>query len=472
MKAIGSKRWSTRLLTILLALCVSVLFGALLISCNDEASDADADAVDLTESATVEVLRLSADIARGEKITSAKIEKVTLEASSVWIGAISNSDEVVGKYTLRDMEQGEFLLSRDVSEKKPDKIEENAVLENNNMGFKDLGFVVVTEYLTPNTGEDLGTKIQKIIDRNPNSVIYFPDGEYQTSIPIRTPANGDLSVALKLSDNAVIKAHSDWDKSNGAVIRLGGKAELNDIYIAGSNYYLEGGIIDGSGVADGVSIDHGRETSVRDVTIINTEIGLHVKHGANGGSSDADIENIRIFGNGKHSSIGLKIEGWDNTYSNMRIANVQTGVYIETAANLLRNIHCTYIGSSRLQPNYTASAGFYDVGTRNWYDNCTSTDFSTGFQIQSNNSQLIGCVARWTDAQKDSGRQVAIYKNGNWNSLARSVVAEFTAPTEVCEYLVAADGGVGHIADPIFDVNAVKGTTYSKYLYGKITWND
>ncbi len=472
MKTIGSKRKSTRLIVILLALCVSALVGALLISCNDEASSADADASDQAESKTVEVLRLSVDIARGEKITSAKLEKITLEVSKVWIGAISNPDDVIGKYTLRDMEQGEFLLSRDMSDKKPDKTEEKVVLENKNMGFKELGFIVVTEYLSANTGEDIGAEIQKIIDKNPKSVIYFPDGEYQTSIPIRTPADGDRSVSLKLSDNAVIKAHSTWNKSNGAVIHLGGKDERNNIYIAGSNYYLEGGIIDGSGVADGVSVDHGRETSVRDVTIINTEVGLHVKKGANGGSSDADIENIRIFGNGKHSSVGLKIEGWDNTYSNMRIANVQTGVYIGTSANLLRDIHCTYIANTKLLPNYTASAGFYDVGSRNWYDNCTSTDFSTGFYIQSRTSQLIGCVARWTEAQKDAVKQVAIRRVGKWDSLARSVVAEFTAPAEMCEYLVADEGGVGLIADPIFDVNAVKGTTYNKYLRGKITRND
>ncbi len=472
MKTVSSKTKSTRLILILLTLCVSVLLGALLTSCNDEADGVDDQTDGQAESATVEVLRLSVDLARGEKITPTKVEKVTLEASKVWIGAISNPDEVVGKYTLREMEQGEFLLARDFSETKPEEIVEKVVLENKDMGFKDLGFIVVTEYLTPNTGEDVGAEIQKVIDRNPKSVIYFPDGEYQTSVPIRTPADGDRSVSLKLSDNAVIKAHNDWEKGNGAIIRLGGKNERNDIYVAGSNYYLEGGTIDGSGIADGVSIDHGRETSVRDVTIINTEVGLHVKKGANGGSSDADIENIRIFGNGRPSSVGLKIQGWDNTYSNMRIANVQIGVYIDTAANLLRDIQCTYISNPRLQPNYTSSQGFYDSGDRNWFDNCTSTDFATGFYVASNRSKLIGCVARWTDAQKDSGKQVAIYKPGAWNSLARSVVADFTAPADVCEYLVAQEGGYGHITDPIFDVTAVKDTTYSKYLYGKITWND
>ena len=468
MKTVTSKLRNARLIMIMM-LCVSLLFVAALTSCNESAEEPDAS--EQAESATVEVLRLKSSVARGEKITTANFDKITLEASKTWIGAVSSPEDAIGKYALKDLEEGEFILSKYLSDTKPPEIAEKVILENKDMGFKDMGFIVVTEYLSANTGEDVGAKIQKVIDRNPKSVIYFPDGEYQTSIPIRTPADGDRSVSLKLSDNAVIKAHEDWEKGNGAVIRLGGKHERNTNYIAGSNYYLEGGTIDGSGIADGVSIDHGRETSVRDVTIINTNVGLHVKKGANGGSSDADIENIRIFGNGKVSSVGLKIQGWDNTYSNMRIANVQVGVYIDTAANLLRDIQCTYISTPRLQPNYTSSQGFFDSGDRNWYDNCTSTDFATGFYIASNRSKLISCVARWTDVQKDSGKQVAIAKDGKWNSLARSVVAEFTAPSDVCEYLSANPGGYGYITDPIFDVTAVKGSAYEEYLHGKIMWN-
>ena len=45
-------------------------------------------------------------------------------------------------------------------------------------------------------------------------------------------------------------------------------------------FYLSlsaGGIIDRASVADGISIDGGRETAVRNVSIKHTGIGLHIK---------------------------------------------------------------------------------------------------------------------------------------------------------------------------------------------------
>jgi hypothetical protein len=298
-------------------------------------------------------------------------------------------------------------------------------------------------------------------------VLFFPDGEYLLSKPICTPANPEHSVCLNLSNYAVIKAMDTWD-SDEALIRLGAAEPFNTIMVNGSNYYLSGGIIDGNGRADGVAVDHGRETSVRDVTIVNTNVGLHVKDGANGGSSDADIENIRIYGNGSPSSVGLLIEGWDNTFSNMRIANVQTGVRVTTAANLIRDIQVTYISNPKSAPLQSTSVGIEDLGDRNWYDNCSSIDFATAFKVESSRSFLTSCVAKWTQAQKDSAKQVAIYTSHTWRSLARSVAAYFTAPAARCEYLVAAADGRGNIVDPIFDTAAVNGKTYEGYLEGKV----
>lgn len=474
MKKVYCKYRIVVLRAMVLMLCISILSGMFLTSCNgdDQAPDESQAAGHDTEYKTVEVLRLKEDIARGTKLTSAKFEAVTVSTSEAWIGSVTNKDDAIGKYALRDMSAGEYLVDIYISDEKPSEKPAKVVLDNHNFGFDDLGFIVVTEFLTPNTGEDLCGEIQKLIDKNPNKVIYFPDGEYIISSPIKTPSAGSVSVSLKLSDNAVIKASDDWDKTNGAMIRLGGKTQENNISIAGSNYYLEGGIIDGNGRADGVAVDHGRETSVRDVTIVNTTVGLHVKHGANSGSSDADIENIRIYGNAVPSSIGLLIEGWDNTFSNMRIANVQIGVKVTTAANLIRDIQCTYISSGRLNPIYASSYGFYDVGSRNWYDNCSSVDFSVGFMMESGSSKLISCVARWTDAQKDCERQVALRSSSTWRSIARDFVAEFSAPKVNCEYLEANTGGKGRIYDPIFNVASVNGDAYKSYLHGNVMWND
>lgn len=449
---------------ILLLLCAVLALGGALSSCTDASAAAAEQAVieDGESESLVEVLRLTEDIEVGEKITSSKFEKVSLLETEVWVGAIEQPEEAVGKYSLIALEAGDFLIPRYLSDKRVAAEEEKVDVSGVDRGFSSLGYVVVTDYVRANTGADLSYELQKIINTNPQSVIYFPDGEYVISSPIRTHAAGEVSVSLKLSDNAVIKASEDW-KDSEAMIRLGGLTQKNDINTPGSNYYLEGGIIDGSGVAKGVSIDHGRETSVRDVTILDTTVGLTVKYGANNGSSDADIENVRIYGNGSVSSVGLLIQGWDNTFTNMRIANVQTGVKIETAANLLRNVHVTYIGSNRINASYSTSVGFLDGGDRNWFDTCTSEGFATGFNIRSNRSILSSCVAKWYDDQ--NSKQVAIAAGSAWNSVARSCAAYFTADKEYCEYLTVGGGsGKGEIIDPILDVSRVNGELYKSYV--------
>ena len=168
-------------------------------------------------------------------------------------------------------------------------------------GANDLGYVVVSEYVTPSSGEDVSEALQQLIDANPNRTIYFPDGEYIISKPLRTPAEPTLSVALQLSNYAIIRAAEGWSHDE-AMICLGGKDEANNIAVAGSNYYLDGGVIDGSGVATGISIDSGRETVIRNTSIKNTELGIHVKRGANNNSSDCDITGVNIVGNNSPTS--------------------------------------------------------------------------------------------------------------------------------------------------------------------------
>ncbi|MBE7065560.1 MAG: hypothetical protein E7384_07110 [Ruminococcaceae bacterium] len=159
----------------------------------------------------------------------------------------------------------------------------------------DTGYFSVADYLKPNTNEDLSDKIQKIIDENPNRTIFFPDCTYQVSKPICTPADPSKAVSLKLSSFAIIKASDDWE-SDEAVIRICGKDPYNEIRYVGSNYSFEGGYIDGNGKANGISIDSGRETVIKETSIKNAKIGLHIKHGANNSSSDADVYGVNIVG--------------------------------------------------------------------------------------------------------------------------------------------------------------------------------
>ena len=231
------------------------------------------------------------------------------------------------------------------------------------------GYIIVTDYLQANTGEDLSDKIQKIINDNPNKTIYFPDGEYILAKPIATSGNPVNSVSLHLSNYAVLKAASNWSSSE-AIVRLGAAEPYNDIYTNGSNYYFYGGIIDGNMVANGIAIESGRETSIRNVSIKHTKIGIHIKRGANSGSSDADIDTVNIVGNYKQDSIGVFVDNaYDNTFTNMRIGGVHTGFIIKSGANCLRNIHPLYYSRNA---NIATSCGFVDERGNNFYDFCYS----------------------------------------------------------------------------------------------------
>ena len=304
----------------------------------------------------------------------------------------------------------------------------------------DMGYIVVTDYIT--TDGDVSDIIQKIIDENPNRTIYFPDGVYLISKPILTPAEPTKSVALKLSNYATIKAAEGWSHDE-AMVRLGGKDAANNIVTPGSNYYLDGGIIDGSGVAKGVSIDSGRETVIRNTSIKNVVLGIHVKHGANSGSSDCDISSVNIVGAFHEKCIGVLVEGHDNSFTNMRIAGCHIGFVIRSGANALRNIHPLYYGQNE---NYETSIGFLDERFDNYYDFCYSDEFATAFQSTGGRSLYSNCFAYWYS--KRGEKHTAFRSTDAFNSDVMNLNVGFgshNATKENTILEVANPGGRGQI---------------------------
>lgn len=312
------------------------------------------------------------------------------------------------------------------------------------------GYIIVTDYLKADGKKDVSDEIQKLIDKNPNRTLFFPDGIYLISKPLVTPANPQTSVALELSNYAIIRAKEGWNHEE-AMIRLGGKDPANNISIPGSNYYLEGGIIDGMGVAKGISIDGGRETAIRNTSIKNVTVGIHIKHGANSGSSDSDINNVNIVGNRTSGSVGVLIEGHDNTLTNMRIGGVHTGVHVCSGGNSLRNIHPLYYNSDE---NYETSCGFIDERFDNWYDFCYSDQFAIGFLSFGGKSFYDHCFVYW---YSNKGPRHTVFKsNGRFTSSVTNMnagIGKHNATTENVILDVAEDGGNGiffnlNIGDP------------------------
>lgn len=311
----------------------------------------------------------------------------------------------------------------------------------------DSTYLVATTHGVPADGKTDATEaIQRLIDNNPNRTIFFPDGTYLISRSILTPADPKRSVTLVLGHYAVMKATGDW-KEGGAVIRLGASHPYNDITINGSNYGLYGGIIDGSDVADGVSIDGGRETKIYDVSIKHTQTGIHIKKGANSGSSDADICDVNIVGNNKPNSIGVLVEGYDNTFTNMRIYRINKGVWLKGGGNSLRNIHPLYgFGKDQV---YETSCGFIIESWNNWLDFCYSDQPAVGFLLKNGASvNMTNCFVLWYNGKVPF--QTAIKSEGKFNSIVTGFRVGFHNDCPKHTLLqVSEAGGTGAILYPI-----------------------
>lgn len=332
-----------------------------------------------------------------------------------------------------------------------------------------MGYVVVTDYVAADGKTDVSDAIQRLIDANPNRTLWFPDGTYLLSKPICTPAHPRKSVDLRLSNFAVLKAAPGWT-GNEAMVRLGGIHPANDIRTVGSCYSLTGGVIDGSGVAKGVSIDSGRETKVRDVSMKFVSVGLHIKRGANNGSSDCDISDVNIVGNKKPGSIGVLIESSDNTLANIRIADVQTGVRLKGSGNLMTNLHPLYTNP---KDQYAQSVGFHDCGANNSYNRCYSDHFSTGwlFDARSRIAYMDGCFCYWY-ASVPGGRQTAIRCEKRYNALSSKMWIGFKGKENQTNsvILVGERGGAGVLEDPHIqeDLITEKEREFLHYLRGAV----
>ncbi len=324
--------------------------------------------------------------------------------------------------------------------------------------------ILVSDIICPNSGHDVSDSIQQIIDQNPNCTVCFPDGEYLISKPICTPADPKKSVSLQLSPYTVIKASTAWNSAD-AMIRLGSIHPANDIRTNGSNYSLSGGILDGSNVAGGVSINGGRETVIRDVSIKHVTIGIHIRYGANSGSSDADIYGVNIIGNGRPDSIGVLLEGFDNTLTNMRIADVHTGVLLKSSGNSMRNLHPLYTCD---YTDYQNSCGFDDRAGNNWYNFCYSDHFGIGFR---NAPQAVSiydsCFTMWYCNAGE--RHTAIRSDGAFRSIFTNFrIGFFDDKTENIVLSAEQTGGNGVIERLSANEALLTDTIYKAYLEGRM----
>ena len=483
-------------------LCAAMLLSVVMLSACDKNTSEDGnggnDDRNTGSGTTVQAVRLKNSLEKGEIIAARDIELVDENDSNLPEGYITKRSDVIGKKMLETAEKGAYLaasmIEGGVSEDKENneidyealrnelKAELLAELEHEiatgGIDASSLGYVLITDYAMPNTGEDVSDAIQKAIDENPHRTIYFPDGEYILGKPIATSAHPDRAVSLNLSNFAVLKASDNW-RDQEAMVRLGGAEAANNIHLAGSNYYFSGGVVDGNGRAKGIAIESGRETLITRTSIKNTQVGIHIKRGANSGSSDADIVTVNIVGNAKPDSIGVLLEGSDNTLTNMRIAAVQTGVLINSGTNSLSNIHPLFIYAPELHDrnpdmygevdliDYSKSVGFDDVSNgTNWYDFCYSDQMATGFRFRSGSAVFQNCFVMWYNT--NGSHEIGFDCTGRFNSSILNCQVWLKSGVETCIFLRVAEKGFGVVENPIFNDNLNTDKSYLDYLDGKL----
>ncbi len=305
-------------------------------------------------------------------------------------------------------------------------------------------FAVVTDVCTPDGETDVSDALETFIGEHPNETIFFPKGTYLLSRPLCTSANPKHSVQLLLDNYAILRADPEhW--AGGAVVSLGGAEPFNNVTDIGANYGIRGGIIDCSGVADGVEIASGRNTNVRDVSIKRSVIGVHILHGANNGSADANVNDVDIIGNDAENSVGVQIEACDNQIGNVRIGHVTVGVYLKAGGNTLTNVHPLFAMASG---QYDKSIGFYDYNGDNFYYYCYSDQFRVGFCFGSEcPSSLFNCWSWWwTGAGKE---EYVMASEKKFNALVTNHKVGFSEGTKNVVLDEGEAGGVGFFSDII-----------------------
>ena len=152
-----------------LALVLLVLTVFLACSCNGGGEAVETEAPKLL----VKALRTKVDAVAGKALGIKDVEVVEVERTLAPDDYLIKTSEIVGRTLLVDIKAGDVIGESMLAEKKE--------VDTSNITIplaKKLGFVVVTDYLDANTGENLTDKIQEIIDKNPRKTIFFPDGVY------------------------------------------------------------------------------------------------------------------------------------------------------------------------------------------------------------------------------------------------------------------------------------------------------
>lgn len=321
-------------------------------------------------------------LGRGRRITKEDVRLESVGKAQIPANALTSLDGVIGSYATEELHSGEYLQAGQISDEAMAAADPELLIKPILKSNED--YVIVTDYVVPNTDEDISYFLQQIIDKNPNRTIYFPDGVYTIAYPLIMPSKVNESVALRFADGAVLKAHANWKgkvrgDGNDALIRIGADGSNTDDFKSMGHYYnVMGGTFDGGSRANGINVECGLEVVIRDVRMINVRVGLLVKDGVHSRSSCVDAENITVIGNGVTGEVGVKVVGLDNTFSNIRVYDMPIGFQsANSGGNFISGIY-VYDTSDALKNRNTV--GIVSYGT-DWISDCYVENADVAYEL-------------------------------------------------------------------------------------------
>lgn len=440
---------------ICLLLCFFVMLGAFSLTACSSSEDTSKNEEQPPLEQYALALRAITNINIGDSFSPDNVEVVRVRTDALPCTTYSVMTELCGKYATSAICVGDFITEEKVTDKKPEGVEapegEENITGTEDIDPYELGYVIITEYLSSTEDEDCAPAIQQAIEKNPGRTIYFPDGKYIIKSPIVIPTDPSKSVSLRLSNHAIITA-ADWgDDKRKAMIQIGcdEDSDAEDGFSPSNQRSISiiGGCIYGSRLASGIAIGGGKDTYIYNVSIKQVFNGIHIKRASNElGATYANVDNVNISGMGATNTAGVLVEGSYNTFSNMRIASVNYGVLCtETGSNnVFRNLHPLVVS---MQDVYTV--GFWDKSEGNVFDVCYSDQFSAGYRVEENTRSLfIGCFSFWYSEQNNY--HVGYESTGKFNSIisAGKVYHRHGVETEAYLY-IGAEGGQGVVLYPI-----------------------
>lgn len=227
-------------------------------------------------------------------------------------------------------------------------------------------------------GTDQTTNIQNVIDNNPNSVIYFPDGTYEISNTLKTSANSSKRVVLALSKYAVLKANNNFP-AESYMVDIGG----SDTFDANNGIPLgiTGGVINTNFRANGIKIEKSHMAFITNIVLTNVSfIGIDIEQ-SNNLSADAQIRNVIVYGQQSLSTnIGMVLNSADNNINTFRTMHTGKGIILNQGGNILNDCHV--LCSADTMTNYNDTIGYEINSVDNQFDNIYADNYSIGLYFK------------------------------------------------------------------------------------------